>query len=127
MVVNSKNNSRVKFISYTGKYPTLCSGVLTLEIDGVEYKFGHNFLNHRWDEKLDTWIYTDEDPEHPNFEQFWTSGGNVTYDDNWNWDIEKGEWEINVELLPEKFWDVADEIDKVMNKNMRKGCCGGCI
>lgn len=25
---------RVKFISYDGKYPTLCSGCLVLEIDG---------------------------------------------------------------------------------------------
>ena len=36
----SSNTSRVKFISYTGEYPNLCSGVLTLEIDGVQYKFG---------------------------------------------------------------------------------------
>ena len=39
MLVNKKNKSRVKFISYTGEYPNLCSGVLTLEIDGKEYKF----------------------------------------------------------------------------------------
>ena len=37
MLVNKKNSntSRVKFISYTGEYPNLCSGVLTLEIDEV--------------------------------------------------------------------------------------------
>ena len=53
MLVNKKNSntSRVKFISYTGEYPNLCSGVLTLEIDGKEYKFGHNFLTYHYDKK----------------------------------------------------------------------------
>ena len=27
----------VKFISYTGKYPNLCGGILTLEIDGKKH------------------------------------------------------------------------------------------
>lgn len=38
---SSVENSRVKFIDYTGRYPNLCSGVLTLEIDGKIYKFGY--------------------------------------------------------------------------------------
>ena len=29
-----EGNEHVKFISYTGKYPNLCSGIITLEIDG---------------------------------------------------------------------------------------------
>lgn len=35
MLVNSeiRETAHVKFISYTGKFPNLCSGVLTLEID----------------------------------------------------------------------------------------------
>lgn len=42
MIINSteKRNENVKFISYTGKYPCLCMGVLTLEIEGEKYKFG---------------------------------------------------------------------------------------
>lgn len=32
-------NSRVKFIDYTGRYTNLCSGVLTLEIDGKIWMF----------------------------------------------------------------------------------------
>lgn len=130
MLVNKKNKSgtsRVKFISYTGKYPNLCSGVLTLEIDGKEYKFGHNYMNHHYDEITNTWSYTDEDPEHPNFNSFWTSGGCVTHDDNWNFDVESGEWKIDVEELPEQFKELADEIDKVFNENVEYGCCGGCI
>ena len=129
MLVNKKsgNTSRVKFISYTGEYPNLCSGVLTLEIDGVEYKFGHEYQHSHYDEKKKTWVQTDEDPDHPNFDSFWTSMGNITHDDDWNFDVTQGEWEIDVESLPEQFWDVAGEIDRVMNENMPFGCCGGCV
>ena len=122
----SSNTSRVKFISYTGEYPNLCSGVLTLEIDGVQYKFGHEYMNYHYD-KNGVGRFTDEDPEHPNFDRFWTSGGSVTHNKNWDWNVEHAEWEIDVEELPEQFWDVANEIDAVFNENVEFGCCGGCI
>ena len=130
MLVNKKNSntSRVKFISYTGEYPNLCSGVLTLEIDGVQYKFGHNYMAYHCDEKTGEWGYTDEDPEHPNFDRFWSSGGCVTSDKDWNFEVECGEWKIDVNDLPEQFRDVAEEIDDVMNSGViPEGCCGGCI
>lgn len=38
--------SHVKFISYTGRYPNLCNGVLILEIDGREEVFGYCQLRH---------------------------------------------------------------------------------
>ena len=126
MAVNrkNKNTSRVKFISYTGKYPNLCSGVLTLEINGVEYKFGHDYRNYHVD-KNGNWRYTDEDPNNPNFTSFWRSGGSVS--EHQDWDVKTAEWEIDVDELPEQFWDVADEIDSVINENIPHGCCGGCI
>ena len=34
----------VEFVSYTGTYPNLCSGVLTLRIDGEEVRFGHDYF-----------------------------------------------------------------------------------
>lgn len=42
MLINRNNNEtkHVNFVSYTGSYPNLCSGVLTLEIDGKEITFG---------------------------------------------------------------------------------------
>lgn len=117
MLVNKKSSEepRVKFISYDGKYPNLCSGVLILEIDGKEYKFGYNFFD------------TDEDPNNPNLKCFWHSGGSVSFNDNWDESVWEGEWEIDVDELPEQFWDVADEIDRVINENIPWGCCGGCI
>lgn len=124
----SSNTSRVKFISYDGEYPNLCSGVLILEIDGVQYKFGHHYQHYHYDEKTKEWRHTDEDPEHPNFNSFWSSGGSVTGGSpDWNFQVHHAEWEIDVDELPEQFWDVADEIDKVINSNIPEGCCGGCV
>lgn len=120
------NTSRVKFISYTGGYPNLCSGVLTLEIDGVQYKFGHDYSNYHFD-KNGNGYFSDEDPEHPNFEAFWSSGGSVSHDSNWNFNVDHGEWEIDVQGIPEQFRELAAEIDAVFNENVEYGCCGGCI
>lgn len=97
------NKNRVKFVSYTGEYPNLCSGVLTLEIDGKEYKFGHDCRYYHVDEN-GNWRNTDEDLNNPNFNSFWTSGGCVTGGaPDWDFEIEHDEWEIDVEELPEQF------------------------
>lgn len=130
MLINGKNNTgRVKFISYDGEYPNLCSGVLVLEIDGKEYKFGHHYQNCLFDEKTGGSKYTDEDSEHPNFDQFWHSGGAVSHSggDYSDWETDLGDWQIDVSELPEQFWSVAVEIDSVINNNIPHGCCGGCI
>lgn len=37
MSLKNYNPERVEFVSYTGKWPNLCSGILTLNIDGVEH------------------------------------------------------------------------------------------
>ncbi len=95
----------VKFISYTGKYPNLCSGILTLEIDGKTYVFGYNTKR----------LKTDGAP-------FWRSGseGRCSY-------LYESEWVIDVSKLPEKLRRFAAEIDKVFNDNVEHGCCGGCL
>lgn len=104
---NGNSNSHVKFVSYTGEYPVLCMGILTLEIDGVEYTFGSSY----------------NEPK-PDFYGFWSSGGGIS--PNYE-DVYCGEWEINVDDLPEQFREYAAEIDEVFNSNVKYGCCGGCI
>ena len=52
----------IKFISYTGEYPCLCMGVLTLEIDGDIIKFGNRYLN-----------------ENRDYPTFWESGGSCGF------------------------------------------------
>ena len=103
---NSDFNNHVKFTSYTGRYPNLCTGVLTLEIDGVSYTFGNSW----------------KEPK-PDFGEFWSSGGGITR----NYETYNGEWRIDVSKLPEQFRKYASEIDEVFNTNVRWGCCGGCI
>ncbi len=107
MVVNNgkTNPQHVKFISYTGAWPNLCRGTLTLEIDGVEYCFDG---------------YSD---------RFWFSGGEA-YFSGGNYDdpiITKAPWIIDVSKLPENLRQYAEEIDAVFNENVEHGCCGGCL
>ena len=65
LVNNNMESQHVKFISYTGEYPNLCSGTLTLEIDGIEYTFGGGYKEPKTD-----------------FRRFWSSGGSVWFDDD---------------------------------------------
>lgn len=105
-----KNTEHVKFISYTGEYPNLCSGDLTLEIDGEKVVFGNVY---------DTGMRKREGIHHT----FWHSGGYVGSD----YEAYTGEWKIDVEEIPEEYRKYASEIDKVFNDNVPYGCCGGCI
>ena len=114
MLVNTNEYQKmetphVKFISYSGVYPNLCRGILTLEIDGKRVSFGHNYCNESW--KNDG-----------NYNRFWESGGGL--DGNYN--AYYGEWEISVKDLPEQYKKYAREIDIVFNDNVECGCCGGC-
>ena len=110
MLINNeeKYNNHVKFISYTGEYPCLCFGILTLEIDGEEYKF-----NDYKDKSKNSFHNT-----------FWISGGGCRFDEE---SIDEGEWIIDVEEIPEQFRKYSKEIEKVFNENVQYGCCGGCI
>lgn len=107
---NSNTNSHVKFVNYTGEYPNLCGGILTLEIDGVEYTFGSSWKEPKTD-----------------FNCFWCTGGYVRADEDWNFDVGYGEWNIDVNDIPEQFRKYATEIDEAFNDNVQYGCCGGCI
>lgn len=119
MVVNSTPKEpygHVKFISYTGKYPNLCSGTLVLEIDGQQYTFTNNY-------------YALLNPAPFTYPKFWFSGGTCGFaGGNYQCaEVTHDEWEIDVYALPEELKKYADEIDEVFNENVRHGCCGGCL
>lgn len=99
----------VEFVSYTGKWPNLCRGILTLNINGKEVKFGKDYNTN--EEYLD---------------KFWCSGGNCGFSNGKPY-CNSGEWLINEPYLPEEYREYADEIAKVMNDNIKHGCCGGCL
>lgn len=120
MLINYSNNetNHVEFVSYSGRYPNLCRGVLVLRINGLEYGFGHEVGSYDWKRHK----FKDH-----NCEPFWHSGGGIQADKDWNFDVRHGEWEINVDEIPEDFRKYATEIDRVFNDNVPFGCCGGCI
>ena len=105
IIKKSTNNNHVKFISYDGKYPCLCMGTLILQIDGINYSFG----------------------DEGHFIKFWESGGTCGFTDDWDENVTKGEWIINIEEIPKQFRKYSNEIDEVFNNNVRYGCCGGCL
>ena len=53
-------------IEYNGEYPNLCRGTLDVIIDGVRWEFGSCL----------------------------SSGGYVTFDENWSEDVGEGQWSI---------------------------------
>ena len=90
----------IRFVSYDGEYPNLCSGTLILEIDGHEIKFPAYCLS---------------------------SGGSVTFSDDWDECVASGPWSIpdwpDVPLTEE-----AKKLCKdLVNENVPFGCCGGCL
>lgn len=112
---DDKNTSNIKFISYTGTYPSLCGGVLTLEIDGEIVKFGNDDYSVDFDNKTRRY-------SNGNYEKFWCSGGGIR-----NYKPYHEEWEIHENKLPEKYKKYIVEFDYIFNANVEFGCCGGCI
>lgn len=101
----------IEFVSYTGEYPNLCRGVLTLKIDGEVVKFGYSFLEEKSD-----------------FEPFWVSGGSCGFFNDFQESfVDCDEWKIDPADLPQQYRNYADEIRKVFNDNVEYGCCGGCL
>lgn len=116
MLINNETymENNVKFVSYTGKYPNLCRGVLTLEIEGVEWKFGHDYS-----------VGWENDGNH---DRFWYSGGECYFTNNYsNSHVSSGEWIIDAHKIPEEIRKYAAEINVVFNDNVEYGCCGGCL
>lgn len=87
----------VEFVSYNGAYPNLCSGTLVLRINGIERTL----------------------------ERCLSSGGSVTFDENWLETVTQGEW--SVYNLPDDLEPMREEIEECINENIPYGCCGGCV
>lgn len=103
----------IKFRSYTGAYPNLCRGVLTVEIDGKEYTFGYN---------------------NADFDDFWESGGSIHHNEDWDmsaghgaWGLSHYNWSKTDENHPQWVIDILPDLIKIFNENVPYGCCGGCI
>lgn len=108
-----KNKMNFEFIDYDGKYPNLCTGVLTLKINGVIHKFNS---------------YNKHLEGNPYLEKFWVTGGNCGFTNGYmDSYVNRGEWEVNVGHLPDFLKPYADELIELFNDNVPYGCCGGCL
>ena len=99
----------VEFVDYTGEFPCLCSGEVTLKIDGQVVRFVKD--------KCES-----EESGKPYLSL--TSGGHCYFDDEWNDHVEYGPWSID---LDPRYAELEDEILEVINSNISWGCCGGCL
>ncbi|MBR4316377.1 MAG: hypothetical protein IKP65_05375 [Alphaproteobacteria bacterium] len=113
----------IEFISYTGKWPNLCRGVLTVKIDGKEIKFGHDPMQYEYK----TNSYLDEDKNNHNYDEFWCSGGYIEKDEHYHMEAIKEEWKLNENKYSEQINKLLPELIKIFNENVEYGCCGGCI
>lgn len=103
----------IKFISYDGKYPCLCYGNLKVEINGKTVTFGGY----------------ESSKKNLRYPRFWTSGGKVSFDKDWNANVTKGEWKLdaNQKDYPKCIWKLMPQLISLMNLNVRHGCCGSCV
>lgn len=93
----------VSFVSYDGRWPNLCAGQLTVKIGNKKYTL----------------------PSH-----LFASGGSVSFDKDWNENVTEGEWFVSDCYLKDCEPIVKEHIDaiiRVMNENVKHGCCGGCV
>jgi len=111
---------KIEFVSYDGEYPNLCSGVFTVKLDGVETSFGQQFL---WEREKKAGKVP------PTYPRFWASGGGVTFDEEWQEDVSRGDWELMFDEkdYPAEIADAMPELIRVFNENVPQGCCGGCV
>jgi len=105
-IIRKKDIQDIRFISYDGKFPTLCSGTLvfeTISSDGEKTRY-------EWSHCL-------------------RSGGNTFVKDGCE-KVTKGRWSIKWGLVKDtEAFDTEARalLKKVVNANVPHGCCGGCV
>jgi len=89
----------LEFVSYNGRFPTLCSGKLVMRLNGNLITFPDYCLD---------------------------SGGRVSFDEDWNEKVTQGPWMIY--HFPEGFPEhLKEKATDLVNENVMYGCCGGCV
>ena len=93
---------KLEFVSYTGRYPNLCNGELTVKISGKRVRFGNT---------VDT--------------RFWITGGHCEWD-GVNNSVHHGPWRLDDACVPGKYKAISQQLIELFNANVPHGCCGGC-
>lgn len=127
----------IEFVSYEGKFPNLCEGLLVVRIDGRLYAFSpyyDSMYRPFWNRFNRTEAL--EDDSITKVSGFYLrSGGYIDWgEDGENPKIVKGKWIIDDKAMKlengERFilsGEQKSELEKVINQNIELGCCGGCV
>lgn len=100
VLINDEGRYMVEFVRYTGRYPCMCLGDLTVAID----------------HKLVT------------LNNALCSSGDVVPSDDWRrQSIAKGPWKVDIAKVPGEHKSRVDEIEACVNRHVPFGCCGGCL
>ena len=128
----------IEFVSYDGEFPTLCSGLLVVRIDGRMYALcpysDRSLYRGFWNRYNRTEILED-DRIIKVFGFYLESGGRIDWGDNGESPkIVQGEWTIDDETMKLEngvrfilSGEQKSELEKVINQNIEFGCCGGCV
>lgn len=126
-----------EFVSYEGKFPNLCEGLLVVRIDGRLYAFSpyyDSMYRSFWNRFNRTEAL--EDDSITKVSGFYLrSGGYIDWgEDGENPKIVKRKWIIDDKAMKLEngvrftlSGEQKSELEKVINQNIELGCCGGCV
>ena len=127
----------IEFVSYEGKFPNLCEGLLVVRIDGRLYAFSpyyDSMYRSFWNRFNRTEAL--EDDSITKVSGFYLrSGGYIDWgEDGENPKIVKRKWIIDDKAMKLEngvrfilSGKQKSELEKVINQNIELGCCGGCV
>ena len=128
----------IEFVSYEGKFPNLCEGLLVVRIDGRLYAFSpysdRSMYRGFWSRDNRTEILEDDSITKV-FGFYLKSGGRIDWgEDGESPKIVKGKWIIDDKSMKLEngvrfilSGEQKSELEKVINQNIEFGCCGGCV
>lgn len=127
----------IEFVSYEGKFPNLCEGLLVVRIDGRLYAFSpyYDSMYRSFWNRFNRTEALEDDSITKVFGFYLKSGGRIDWgEDGENPKIVKGKWIIDDKSMKLEngvrfilSGEQKSELEKVINQNIEFGCCGGCV
>lgn len=102
---------RVEFVSYDGEHPNLCSGALSVKLDGKPVIFKHSYK-------------AKEDEEF--FKPFWFADEYYYFGENNRAIVNLNGWAFVGDDFPEELSQYYFELCHVFAENVSAPHCGGC-
>ena len=127
----------IEFVSYEGKFPNLCEGLLVVRIDGRLYAFSpyYDSMYRTFWNRFNRTEALEDDSITKVSGFYLRSGGYIDWgEDGENPKIVKRKWIIDDKAMKLEngvrfilSGEQKSELEKVINQNIELGCCGGCV